>query len=1150
MRGRGAAVLAFGALTAASGLLAPDASAQGSVATDRTALEAIYHATGGASWTHSTNWLSDAPLDQWVGVETNARGRVTGLNLGFITRGNNLRGELPRELGTLSQLEVLYLHDNALSGPIPPELGRLSNLRELHLYDNALSGPIPPELGRLSNLRVLHLYDNALSGPIPPELGRLSNLRELHLFRNELSGRIPAELGRLSNLQHLSLADNALSGPIPPELGRLSKLQSLSLVDNALNGPIPAELGDLESLQGLSLYYNELTGPIPAELGNLGNLRWMFLTSNSDLSGPLPQSLMQLSELESLHIDDTGVCVPDEAAFQAWLAAIPDFRSSGFICGDLATDRAVLEVLYDATGGPSWTNGTNWKTSAPLRDWYGVITGNGRVTGLVLGDNGLTGEIPIELGSLVRLDFLDLFGNALTGSIPAELGDLVNLHDLYLDANALTGSIPAELGNLVNLHYLYLAGNALTGSIPAELGNLVNLRWLSVDSNELTGPIPVELGSLANLETLSVDSNELTGPIPAELGSLANLETLSVDSNELTGPIPVELGSLANLQTLSVDSNELTGRIPAELGSLANLETLSVDSNELTGPIPAELGSLANLETLSLGSNELTGPIPAELGSLANLQLLDVSSNALTGPIPAELGSLVNLERLDLSYSWGLSGSLPAGLERSRLENLDIFVTGVCTPTRWRGWLATIDFRGRLCETGTDVSVDVAVVYTPAAREAAGGATAIEAVIDLMIAETNQANETSGVHHRLALVDRSEVAYVETGETLLDVERLANPTDGHMDDVHALRDRVGADLVHLLLFEDVDFAGGAYVGDPFGATCQSCGGGVFAHELGHNMGLFHDRYQAHTYDGGTGRRLGAHPAYGYVNQRAFDAGAPPSSRWRTVMSYERHCADANVPPCSRLLRFSNPRQVYNADRLGIPYDEGGSTLAGPADATAVLNTTGPAVALWRDRPGRANRAPTAVGTLPGRRLPVRGMLDMDVSQAFVDPDGDTLTYAVASSAPRVLTASATGARLTLTAVGVGTATIRVTATDPGGLSASQSFVATVTVTVPFTDDPIRPGVTPIKAIHFTELRMRIDVLRSATGLARFPWMDPILRAGATPVRLAHLLELRSALAEAYTAAGRAAPGWTAAAGATPIRAAHMTELRAAVLELE
>jgi len=524
----------------------------------------------------------------------------------------------------------------------------------------------------------------------------------------------------------------------------------------------------------------------------------------------------------------------------------------------------------------------------------------------------------------------------------------------------------------------------------------------------------------------------------------------------------------------------------------------------------------------------------------------------LTGPIPSSLGRLSNLTWLDLSYSWGLSGSLPRGLDLSSLESLDIFATRTCAPSGWRDRLAAIEFTGRLCEAETDVTIDVAVVYTPAAREEAGGTAAIEAVIDLMVAETNEAYVASGVRQRLALVARSEVQYTETGDSL-DISRLSDPSDGYMDEVHAMRDRSGADLVHLIFkWQDHPFGGAANRPGAFGLTCQYCGGMVFAHELGHNMGLRHDRYQVHHHEGG----VSPDPAYGYVNQRAFDAGATQSSKWTTIMSYDTQCVDAYNRGCSLLLRFSNPRQTWGGDPLGVPFGAGAAGVTGPADAAAVLNATGPAVALWRDRvPGATNRPPEAVGTLADRRLTdLSSTLEVDVSQAFVDPDGDQLTYTASSSAPQVATVAMGGAHVTLTAVGLGTSTVRVTATDPGGLSATQSFMVTVgSESALFTDDPIRPGMTPIKAVHFTELRARIDALRNRGGLGAFRWTDPVIRAGVTPVKLVHLLELREALSEAYASAGRLVPRWADAApvvGVTPIRAAHVTELRAAVVALE
>ena len=71
--------------------------------------------------------------------------------------------------------------------------------------------------------------------------------------------------------------------------------------------------------------------------------------------------------------------------------------------GSIATDRAALEALYDATNGSTWTNSTNWKTDAPLDQWHGVTMHQGRVWGVDLHDNGLEGSIPSDLGSLTNV---------------------------------------------------------------------------------------------------------------------------------------------------------------------------------------------------------------------------------------------------------------------------------------------------------------------------------------------------------------------------------------------------------------------------------------------------------------------------------------------------------------------------------------------------------------------------------------------------------------------------------------------------------------------------------------------------------------------------------------------------------------------------
>ena len=301
-----------------------NARAQGTVATDRDVLVALYNATDGANWADNTNWLSTEALSEWYGVTTDGNGRVTELSLD----DNHLSGGILAELGDLANLQTLSLYDNQLSGEIPAELGDLTNLRYLALWGNTLSGEIPAELGDLTNLWYLALWGNTLSGEIPAELGDLGNLLYLQLHNNQLTGTIPADLGDLANLLYLYLWDNDLTGTIPEELGDLTNLQELDLYENGLSGEIPAELGALGNLQYLSLSGNELSGEIPAELGNLGSLQELYLNDNP-LSGPLPLTLSALSQLSLLQIQDTGLCAPTDIAFQAWLATI---NLQGAVC--------------------------------------------------------------------------------------------------------------------------------------------------------------------------------------------------------------------------------------------------------------------------------------------------------------------------------------------------------------------------------------------------------------------------------------------------------------------------------------------------------------------------------------------------------------------------------------------------------------------------------------------------------------------------------------------------------------------------------------------------------------------------------------------------------------------------------------------------
>ena len=309
-------------------------------------------------------YLSSNKLTGTIPTELKTLTTLTDLRL----RKNELTGTIPAELKTLTALAILLLDGNKLTGPIPTELKDLTALAYLFLHRNELSEPIPTELGALTALIRLALFDNELTGPIPTELGALTALTELRLDGNKLTGTIPTELGALTALTDLRLNGNKLTETIPTELQSLTALQLLAFWDNAdLVFSISDELGkkadraallalhsankagegtwfpsdedetDLFSyslwrgittddatgrVSGLDLRSSGMTGEITSALASLGGLESLNISGNRSLAGTLPLRLTELSNLTTLDMRCTGVGVPGDANFQAWLNGI------------------------------------------------------------------------------------------------------------------------------------------------------------------------------------------------------------------------------------------------------------------------------------------------------------------------------------------------------------------------------------------------------------------------------------------------------------------------------------------------------------------------------------------------------------------------------------------------------------------------------------------------------------------------------------------------------------------------------------------------------------------------------------------------------------------------------------------------------------
>ncbi|XP_027158339.1 receptor-like protein EIX2 [Coffea eugenioides] len=330
----------------------------------------------------------------------------------FYLKNNSLQGIIPQpDINmTLDILRILDLSDNHFIGSIPDSLCSLQMLLVLDLSNNQLSERIPSCIGKLKTLEVLRLANNSLHGHIPISLGHLNVLRSLHLDRNKFTGMVPFSLRHLKNLQYLDLGKNGLEGIIPAWIGdELSSLKILVLESNNFHGDISMCLCKLSSLQVLNLKNNNLTGHIPRCFNNF--------------------TAMTLTELDSI-----GIYVWVSVLNMSYGVVDNSEELSVFIKGGMLnyTSRNVAYVRFMGLSG-----------------------------------NKLSGEIPVELMSLVGLQGLDLSRNHLCGRIPENTGDLNQLESLDLSKNDLSGPIPQSLSNLDSLGWLNLSFNKLTGRIPS-----------------------------------------------------------------------------------------------------------------------------------------------------------------------------------------------------------------------------------------------------------------------------------------------------------------------------------------------------------------------------------------------------------------------------------------------------------------------------------------------------------------------------------------------------------------------------------------------------------------------------------------------------------------------------------------------------------
>jgi hypothetical protein len=160
----------------------------------------------------SARWLTATPECEWPAVFCNDAGVVEGLELNAI----GLSGSFPPFLHLFPELSEVQLEYGALTGNIPTEIGLLSNLDALDIQGNVFNDPFPDSLFELPLTR-LNFAWNAFNGTLPSAVGKLSSILGLFLYNTPITGPLPPELGNATTLVNFRMSGNNLAGESLPE---------------------------------------------------------------------------------------------------------------------------------------------------------------------------------------------------------------------------------------------------------------------------------------------------------------------------------------------------------------------------------------------------------------------------------------------------------------------------------------------------------------------------------------------------------------------------------------------------------------------------------------------------------------------------------------------------------------------------------------------------------------------------------------------------------------------------------------------------------------------------------------------------------------------------------------------------------------------
>ncbi|KAK8709486.1 hypothetical protein V6N13_060501 [Hibiscus sabdariffa] len=404
----------------------------------------------------------------WQGISCDKSSRVNYISLA----SKSVSGTLAPEIADLSELRSVSLQRNSLSGNIP-SFGTLSNLQDLFLDSNGFSSITPNAFDGLSSIQRLSLSENPKLGPWTfPNVSKLTTIVELEVSNTNIYGTLPDIFGSLSSLQSIRASYNNMNGTLPASLGG-SMIQNLWLNNQntgyGFTGTL-AVLSNMTQLAQVWVHVNSFTGPIP-DLSKCTSLFDLQIRDNQ-LTGPVPKSLLNLSSLKNVSLDNNKLQGP----FPVFPNTVEKARLNGsnnFCNTDGAPCDPQVSTLIEIAGGFGYPVllSDSWDGNDVSHMSFITSDSNKRVITVNLANKGLSGKISPAFGDLKSLKNLNLNDNNLTGEIPDNLTELASLQLLDVSDNDLSGDIPKFPSSV---KFIYSGNTLLVESVNNSGGGSVS----------------------------------------------------------------------------------------------------------------------------------------------------------------------------------------------------------------------------------------------------------------------------------------------------------------------------------------------------------------------------------------------------------------------------------------------------------------------------------------------------------------------------------------------------------------------------------------------------------------------------------------------------------------------------------------------------